>query len=145
MIAEVLTRKVARPFKGLADYLNGNQSRVETSFFMNCSFDDPDLNLKEIKALQTVAKSEADKTYHFVISLREGEKLNDDEIKRAVNMCLKTLGYENHQSMITAHNDTANFHIHVGVNKVCPKTERTISPYKDFEKLDHSIEQSVLP
>ncbi len=138
MIAEVLTRKVSRPFKGLADYLNGNQSRVETSFFLNCSFDDPNLNLKEIKALQTVAKSEADKTYHFVISLREGEKLNDDEIKRAVNMCLKTLGYENHQALVTAHNDTANFHIHVGVNKVCPKTERTISPYKDYEKLDRT-------
>ncbi|MBU1344044.1 MAG: relaxase/mobilization nuclease domain-containing protein [Proteobacteria bacterium] len=136
MIAEVLTRKKSRPFKGLADYLNGKPGRVETNFFINCSFDDPELNLKEIKALQTVARSEADKTYHFVISLREGEKLNNDEIRRVVNMHLKALGFENHQALVTAHNDTANFHIHVGVNKVCPETERTISPYKDFEKLD---------
>jgi len=138
MIAEVLTRKKPRPFKGLADYLNGKPGRVETSFFLNCSFDDPGLNLKEIKALQTVARSDADKTYHFVISLREGEKLNDNKIKTAVKMCLKALGYENHQAMVTAHNDTANFHIHVGVNKVCPKTERTITPYKDYEKLDRT-------
>ncbi len=138
MIAEVLTRKVARPFKGLADYLNGNKSRVETSFFLNTSFDAFDLNLKEIKAFQTVANSEADKTYHFVISLREGERLNDEEIKRAVNMHLKALGFENHHALITAHNDTANFHIHVAVNKVCPETGKTISPYKDYEKLDQT-------
>ncbi len=141
MIAEVLTRKVSRPFKGLADYLNGKPGRVENTAFLNCSFDDPQLNLKEIKALQTLAKAEGDKTYHFVISLREGEKLNPDEIKRAVKMQLKALGYENHQALITAHNDTANFHIHVGVNKVCPKTQRTISPYKDYQKLDKTCEK----
>ncbi|MCP3873234.1 MAG: relaxase/mobilization nuclease domain-containing protein [Desulfobacteraceae bacterium] len=136
MIAEVLTRKVSRPFKGLVDYLNGKPSRVETSFYLNSSFDDPGLSLKEIKALQTVARSMADKTYHFVISLREGEKLNTEEIKRVVKMQLKALGFENHQALVTAHNDTANFHMHVGVNKVCPETQCTISPYKDYEKLD---------
>ena len=138
MIAEVLTRKVAKPFKGLADYLNGKPGRVETSFFLNTSFDAFDLNLKEIKAFQTVAKSEADKTYHFVISLREGEKLNDEEIKRAVNMHLKALGFEKHHALVTSHNDTANFHIHVAVNKVCPETGKTITPYKDYEKLDQA-------
>jgi hypothetical protein len=136
MIAEVLTRKTSRPFKGLADYLNGKPGRVETSFFLNCSFDDFELNLKEIKALQSLARAKADKTYHFVISLREGEKFNNKEIKRTVKMQLKTLGYENHQALVTVHNDTANFHIHVGVNKVCPKTKGTITPYKDYEKLD---------
>lgn len=141
MIAEVLKRKISRPFKGLVDYLNGKPGRVETSFFLNASFDDFDLNLKEIKAFQTVARSGADKTYHFVLSLREGEKLNNDEIRRAVKMQLKALGYENHQALVTAHNDTANFHIHVGVNKVCPETQKTITPYKDFEKLDKTCEK----
>ncbi len=141
MIAEILTRKQSRPFKGLADYLNDKPGRVENTFFMNCSFDDPNMNLKEIKALQNVAKAEGDKTYHFVISLREGEKLNSEEIKQAVNMHMKALGFENHQALITAHNDTANFHIHVGVNKVCPETRRTISPYKDYEKLDKTCEK----
>ncbi|MBU1386881.1 MAG: relaxase/mobilization nuclease domain-containing protein [Proteobacteria bacterium] len=141
MIAEVLKRKLSRPFNGLATYLCGKPERVEESFFLNCSFDDFDLNLKEINALQNLAKSKADKTYHFVLSLREGEKLNRDEIERAVRMQLKALGYEYHQALITAHNDTANFHIHVGVNKVCPKTKRTKTPYKDFEKLDKTCEK----
>ena len=144
MIAEILTRKLSRPFKGLADYLNGKPGRVENTFFLNCSFDDPELNLKEIKALQNVAKAKGDKTYHFVISLREGEKLNEDEINKVVKTHLKALGLEKHQTLITAHNDTANFHIHVGVNKVCPKTKRTISPYKDYEKLDKTCEKLEL-
>lgn len=150
MIAKVAEKpKKKSSFKGLADYLTGIKKladymtskgeRVETSFFINCSFDDPDLNIKEIRATQMlVTSTKGDKTYHFIVSLREGETLNKDEMHRVVNMQLKALGFEKHQAFVAAHRDTANFHLHIAVNKIHPETHKVISPYKDFEKLDRT-------
>lgn len=129
--------------KGLTDYMTKDGERVDASFFVNCSFEDSqkDLNIKEIEALQKLNKSKGDKTYHLVISLREGERLNRDQMERSVKLFMQTLGFEGHQAMVASHIDTSNFHMHVAINRVSPKTRNLVAPYKDFEKLDRMCAQ----
>ena len=64
----------------------------------------------------------------FVLAFVETLK----EIERAY---AKALGFEDHQRVVGAHTNTDNFHLHVGYNKIHPKTGNVHTPFRDFKAL----------
>lgn len=74
--------------------------------------------------------------YSLAWSPEEKGRITREEMTAAAEDTLKQLGFEKHQAMFIAHNDTDHPHIHVLVNKVDPETGRTRNPHRDFNKLD---------
>jgi hypothetical protein len=54
---------------------------------------------------------------------------------------LKSIGMESHHRLSVTHNNTANFHIHIAINRIDPETLKLIDPWQSKKKLDRkSIE-----
>ena len=43
------------------------------------------------------------------------------------------MGLSEHQAIVAAHKNTANFHVHIVVNRVHPLTEKVVQPHKGFD------------
>lgn len=123
--------------KYLEDEKNSG-AKVLDSWAINClAGDDKELAVKEILATQAMnTRSNADKTYHLVISFRDNDSPTLEHIRDIEQEYCEALGYGDHQRMVAVHNDTANLHIHVGINKVHPEKFTNIEPFRDYYILD---------
>ena len=80
------------------------------------------------------------KTYHLLVSFREKEGDWPDlktlqEIERRL---IDAIGFTDHQRVCATHIDTNNFHMHIAINKIHPKTLLSVSPKHDFDNLDRA-------
>jgi hypothetical protein len=82
--------------------------------------------------------------YHLVLSWQEGEHPIPDQAFAAGRHALGALGMDEHQYVMAVHGDTANVHLHVAVNRVHPVTYRTVSPFRDYIKLDRAMREIEL-
>ena len=128
VVKQVGAKKATGSFKGLANYLldvNKDGKKVESYHFENCNFDSVELNLKEIEIttnLNQIANS--DKVLHLVVSFRENEHPSKELLKTVEDELVKSIGMQEHQRLVVAHNNTNNFHIHIVINKIHPKTKK---------------------
>ena len=108
--------------------------------------EDLDPAIREIEATQDLSnRTKKHKTYHLVISFRNEDPIPDvDTLKEIERAYAKALGFEDHQRVVGAHTNTDNFHIHVGYNKIHPKTGTVHTPFRDFKalaKVSMAVEQ----
>jgi len=73
---------------------------------------------------------------HYTLSWAESDNPSPEEMKQAALSSLKALGLEEHEALITGHQDKKHLHAHIVVNTVHPQTGMT-APLK-FSKLDLS-------
>lgn len=105
----------------------------------NCHTDDPGWAVKEILATQARnTRSRGDKSYHLVVSFPEGEKPTREQIEDIENRLCAALGFEDHQRVSAVHQNTDNWHFHVAINKVHPRTFRNIEPFRDHYRLQEA-------
>ena len=83
---------------------------------------------KEMRQVATMNPRVGDPILHFQLSWRNGEKPTETQWQTAAQTAIKTLGFEQHQFMIVAHDDTAHFHVHVMLNRVHPETYQAHNP-----------------
>lgn len=123
-----------------AEYIldaKGSGEKVAWSRLTNCQAEVPGLAIAEIQATQAKNKrAQSDKTYHLVISFREGEKPNREQLEDIEDRICEGLGYADHQRISAVHQDTENVHIHIAVNKIHPESLRCVEPYYDHYKLN---------
>lgn len=99
--------------------------------------EDADLAIKEVLATQKFnTRAKSDKTYHLVVSFRDGDKPTPTQVRMIAQEYLEALGFEDHQFMAGTHDNTENYHLHIAINKVHPKTHNLRTPHKDFHILD---------
>ncbi len=74
---------------------------------------------------------------HLSISWREDEAkgLDDEGMQIAAKRAIKTLGAQDHQSLVIAHTDTKHPHVHILINRVNPEDGRMLSSSKEKSKL----------
>jgi hypothetical protein len=102
----------------------------------NCQTDDPGWAVKEILATQARnTRSRADKSYHLVVSFPDGEKPTREQIEDIEDRLCAALGFEEHQRISAIHQNTDNWHAHIAINKVHPRTFRNIEPFRDHYRL----------
>src|SRR5579872_6080557 len=102
----------------------------------NCESDDPGWAVKEIIATQDRnTRSKSDKSYHLVISFQVGEQPTREQIEDIEDQAVAAIGLGEHQRISAVHQNTDNWHLHVAINKVHPKTHRNVEPYYDKLRL----------
>ncbi len=122
--------------------LKGAGEKVLWSRLSNCEAELPVLAIAEIEATQAQnTRSKADKTYHLVISFREGERPSQEQLEGIEDAFCQSLGYGEHQRISAVHQDTDNIHLHVAINKVHPQTLKVQEPYRDFYILNDLCQQ----
>ena len=63
---------------------------------------------------------------HWVMSWQENEAPARKQAKKSSG----AHGLEAHQTIVAAHINTANFHVHIAVNRVHPLTEKVVQPHE---------------
>ena len=87
----------------------------------------------EMLALAEVSAHSKDPINHYVLSWQEGEQPTPIQIEEAVDLFLDTMGLVGHQTLYGLHADTDNFHLHLMVNRVHPRTRKVIEINKGFD------------
>ena len=70
---------------------------------------------------------------HWVMSWQENEVPTEQQVNEAAGIFLDRMGLSEHQAIVAAHKNTANFHVHIVVNRVHPLTEKVVQPHKGFD------------
>lgn len=126
-------------FARLADYLTnhqGNECRVGDVALTNVLSEGYDFALAEIQATQTLnTRAKGDKTYHLMVSFREGENPSPGVLKEIEQKIADGLGLGEHQRLSVLHRDTDNLHFHLAINKIHPQKLTMHEPYYDKKKL----------
>ncbi|MBU0966914.1 MAG: relaxase/mobilization nuclease domain-containing protein [Proteobacteria bacterium] len=125
--------------QGLTSYMDKPQAVVRIS---NCCFDSMPEAIKEIQATQKKnTRSRNEKTYHLVISFREGEQPDKNTLEQIEDRMAERIGFGEHQRISALHTDTNNWHLHLAINKVHPGTFRNVEPYYDKFKMSEACRE----
>lgn len=146
MIAKRIDRKpeVRDDYGHLGRYIAAAREKgekLDKFWIVNCDAGtdraDLDLALMEIEATRLAKQGIADKTYHLVISFRpdEQDRLSAADLQDIERHFADALGYGEHQRIAGTHINTDNFHMHIAINKVHPRTGRCHTPRQDFKRL----------
>jgi hypothetical protein len=94
--------------------------------------------LKQQSGVKNTGRKSKEHALHFSLAWHpeERDKLNRQEMMRAVNTVLRVMGAQEHQCLVVAHKDGGAPHCHVLLNRVHPRDGRLLS--SSFEKLKAS-------
>lgn len=70
---------------------------------------------------------------HWVMSWPEDELPSREQVIEATRIFLERMGLAEHQTIIAAHQNTGNFHVHIAVNRTHPVTMKVIQPHRGFD------------
>lgn len=163
MIAKrVLRKKGTGKFKALAAYVLDEKSggrgdpvnwnlgqyildadhageKVAWAHATNCATEDVGWAVKEILATQAANKTaKADKSYHLVVSFPAGERPTREQLEDIEQALCDAIGMGDHQRVAAVHQNTDNWHMHIAINRIHPKTLRAIEPYYDQYRLQEA-------
>ncbi len=120
----------------LVSYLldpKGKADRVAAVVVTNCQSDDSRWAVHEMQAVQDRNhRAKGDKTYHLVISFRDGEDPSPEVLAEIESEFCVALGFTGHQRISVIHRDTDNLHIHVAINKVHATKFTLHEPFNDY-------------
>lgn len=123
---------------GLVDYVlahkdeEGNRKRLYC-FGMNFLTGTTEAWKREMIALAEESTRSRMPVSHWVMSWQEKEMPDYEQVLEAVNIFLERMGLKEHQTLVAAHVNTGNFHIHIVVNRTHPYTEKVIQPHRGFD------------
>ncbi|PPC90850.1 MAG: conjugal transfer protein TraI [Methylobacter sp.] len=141
MIAKHVSMKSIKKsdFGALANYISDDQDkneRIEYASVTNCLSDDLTAAIIEVTTVQGMnTRAESDKTYHLILSFRDGEHPGNEILKEIENTICEGIGYGEHQRVSAVHCDTDNIHMHIAINKIHPTRLTIHNPYNDHKVL----------
>ncbi len=148
MIVKMVPSKGTGSFGGLADYIRDKEHEGEKvaenyMHMTNCPFESIEQNIRFIEQHNKLnQRTKSDKNMHLIISFQEDEKVPSGEVLRQIEEdLLRSIGMEDHYRFSVAHDNTNNFHIHIAVSRICPKTHNRIDPIKSILKLQKAAEE----
>jgi len=138
-ILDIAHRADQRAFDRLAGYVVdrvGDGERVVAARVSNCADDDIEMAITEIELVQAQnTRSQSGKSYHLVVSFREGERPTAEQLRDIEDDLVASIGFSDHQRISAVHDDTDNLHMHIAINKVHPTNFRNVDPHRDYPKL----------
>jgi hypothetical protein len=121
--------------ESLVDYMTddqGKSSRVGAVSITHCHATTAAWAAAEMRAVQAMnTRAQSDKTYHMIVSFREGEQPPPDQLTQIEARLCDALGFAEHQRISVVHHDTDNLHLHIAINKIHPRSFRLHEPYYD--------------
>jgi hypothetical protein len=126
-------------FSKLINYITnaqGKNERVGEIKITNCQSEQPGWAAMEAEAVQAKnTRTKMDKTYHLLVSFREGDHPSPESLHAIEARMCETLGYKDHQRVSAVHYDTDHMHIHIAINKIHPTRFTAHEPYFDKKNL----------
>ena len=98
--------------------------------FMTASLDG---QIAEMTALATECVKSKNPINHYVLSWKEGERPNTQQLHQAVDLVLDEMGLTGCQALFAVHFDTRNIHLHLCVNRVDPVSLKTREINRGFD------------
>lgn len=92
--------------------------------------------LKERAGIKATGRKSTAHVQTLSLAWHPGEKPTRAEMEGAADGALKSLGLEDHQAFISAHNDTAHKHLHIIINRVNPQDGRLATLSNSKRTLD---------
>tara|TARA_R110000868_G_scaffold143574_1_gene361927 strand:+ start:35098 stop:36669 length:1572 start_codon:yes stop_codon:yes gene_type:complete len=139
------TAKIGEDFTRLGEYIAAAREageKLDQLWIGNCaagdSEEDLDAALAEVEAVRQLKGGNGNRTYHLIVSFREGEreKLTPHDLKEIAKSYADALGFGDHQYVAGTHINTDNFHMHIAFNKIHPVTWTIHTPFRDFKILE---------
>jgi Relaxase/Mobilisation nuclease domain/Large polyvalent protein-associated domain 7 len=128
-----------------AEYImdtEGDGEKLAWYRITHCESDVPAMAIAEILVTQSEnTRTRSDKTYHLVISFREGESPTREQLEDIEDTICAGLGLGEHQRISAVHQNTENLHLHIAINKIHPRNFRIIEPYYPYLKLDRLCQE----
>lgn len=126
-------------FSELVEYITDEQEkqeRVGAVTATNCHSEQADIAALEVLNTQLLnTRSEADKTYHLIVSFRVGELPDEETLKAIEERICAGIGFAGHQRVSAVHHDTDNVHIHIAINKIHPSRYTIHEPFNAYHTL----------
>lgn len=126
-------------FHRLVDYLSDDQDkthRVGLVKSANCHAASIDAAITEVLATQQQnTRAKGDKTYHLLVSFREGEAVDNETLSKIEAELCESIGFGAHQRISAVHRDTDNLHIHIAINKIHPIKLTMVEPFGAYRVL----------
>lgn len=147
MIAKHVPPKQATKshFNRLVEYVTDSQDkahRVGMVKSVNCHAATIDAAITEVLATQQQnTRAKGDKTYHLLVSFREGEEIDDETLSKIESALCESIGFGEHQRISAVHRDTDNLHIHVAINKIHPEKLTMVEPFRAYRVLSETCER----
>lgn len=69
---------------------------------------------------------------HWILSWQKNEQPTREQVDEAVSLFLQGMRQAEHQTFYTLHKNTANYHLHIAVNRN-PYTQKVIQPHRGFD------------
>jgi len=148
MIVKMVPSKGTGSFSGLADYIRDKEHEGEKvadnyMHMTNCPFDSIEQNIRFVEQHNKLnQRTKSDKNMHLIVSFQEDETIPPKKVLRRIEEeLLRSIGMEEHYRLSVAHDNTNNFHIHIAVSRICPKTHNRIDPVRSILKLQKKAEE----
>jgi hypothetical protein len=122
-----------------AELLRLSEERVAWTATRNCAAHEPELAFKEMSATAWDAerlKADAGERLSghpleqpvltVSLSWHPSEKPGREEMEKAADSYLRFMGWDEHQAVYIAHNDTEHPHLHIVLNRVHPRTGKVL-------------------
>ena len=130
------------PFRHRGNYVankKDDHAKVEHFWTVNClagsELSDLKLINKEIELVQAQNHLvRTAKTLHVGLTLPEGESLTEEQWRYAEKTLSEILEFTEYQRVVSVHNDTKNWHLHIAYNMIHPETFKKYRPHNDFSK-----------
>ncbi|HFR8143234.1 TPA: TraI/MobA(P) family conjugative relaxase [Salmonella enterica] len=120
-------------FAGLVKYITDEQGKTERLGEVQITNSEAanvaDFITDVLATQHANTRSEADKTYHLLVSFRAGEKPDEATLRAIEERICAGLGFGEHQRISAVHHDTDNLHIHIAINKIHPTRNTIHEPY----------------
>jgi hypothetical protein len=114
----------------------GKNERVGAVRLTNYQSEQPTWAAMEAEAVQAKnTRTKMDKTYHLLLSFREGDHPAPESLHAIEARICEKLGYKDHQRVSAVHYDTDHMHIHIAINKIHPTRFTAHEPYFDKKNL----------
>lgn len=148
VLAKCATRAVPADPAELVRYVTDEQKlgwlHVE-NFTLADSRDDLDLAVAEMKVTQSLnTRTRQDKTYHLIASFGPDDRPSPGQMMNVQRHLAESIGMGSHQRITALHTNTANWHLHILINKICRFTRRCIAPFVDYFRLSRACRELEL-
>jgi len=118
---------------------NHTGEKVAWARVMNCASTDAGWAVKEIISTQARnTRSRRDKSYHLVVSFPEGERPTREQVEDIEDRLCDAIGLTRHQRVSAVHQNTDNWHLHIAISTVDPRTFRNVAPFRDHFRLQEA-------
>src|SRR5699024_9862914 len=131
-------------FKGLADYLEGDQDRVAWTETRNLVLEDRDMVVRRMNETAQLSNRVEKPVEHISVSFDISDQLSQAQQQEIADRLLRGLELQEYQTRIVAHNDRDYAHFHMVINRVHP-IQGTAWDYpfykKELQTLSRGIER----